>query len=314
MASRGGQSSISVDAYFNADPFVQGTRTATAAAEQAEKKIGVSVSKIRERGEMRELSKIVRGFGTLKMIEIGTEMADDLVKGFTDGSIKGFNDAFIVIGNDISKQIKSIPIVGGITSAAGELVAKLVDSQAEGGLAGGGYMGMEDRQKESRISAAEKMREEAGKLRVEQANEEARMAEEKANLDQENLQREADAREIARDQVEWEEEWNDILKERTKLNELHISQAGEALSEAVTAYNALDDAQAKFEQSKSAIDSASTNDTIQTALGAMKVQGVGDKDEALKVAQDQLDEAKEQSDSLSRIADSMRIFTEGIDP
>ena len=116
---------MTVDLYANPDPFVQGMK----AAENAAKKSGAGIA-----GHIAKIN--------------GLNAANELVKGFKDGSIKGFGEAVTAIGQTIATTLEGLPIVG----SGGKLIASMLDAAGYYG----GAMGQEQQQQQSRIEAAAK--------------------------------------------------------------------------------------------------------------------------------------------------------------
>jgi hypothetical protein len=136
---------------MNNDNFLAGAKAAAAATKKMETSIGDSISKINAKQLKGAMQNILGGLGTIGLIEAGLDMANELVKGFKDGSIKGFGDAVTAIGQQISTTLEGLPIVG----SGGKLIASMLD--AVGYM--GGALGQEQQQQQSRIEAAAKEKE-----------------------------------------------------------------------------------------------------------------------------------------------------------
>jgi len=143
--------SFVVNTYMNNDNFLAGAKAAAAATKKMETSIGDSISKINAKQLKGAMQNILGGLGTIGLIETGLDMANELVKGFKDGSIKGFGDAVTAIGQQISTTLEGLPIVG----SGGKLIASMLD--AVGYM--GGALGQEQQQQQSRIEAAAKEKE-----------------------------------------------------------------------------------------------------------------------------------------------------------
>jgi hypothetical protein len=143
--------SFVVNTYMNNDNFLAGAKAAAAATKKMETSIGDSISKINAKQLKGAMQNILGGLGTIGLIEAGLDMANELVKGFKDGSIKGFGDAVTAIGQQISTTLEGLPIVG----SGGKLIASMLD--AVGYM--GGALGQEQQQQQSRIEAAAKEKE-----------------------------------------------------------------------------------------------------------------------------------------------------------
>ena len=120
---------MTVDLYANPDPFVQGMKAAENAAKKSGSGIAGHIAKINAKQMKGAVGGLLGGLGAIGLIDAGLNAANELVKGFRDGSIKGFGDAVTAIGQTIATTLEGLPIVG----SGGKLIASMLDA--------GGYMG-----------------------------------------------------------------------------------------------------------------------------------------------------------------------------
>ena len=139
---------MTVDLYANPDPFVQGMKAAENAAKKSGSGIAGHIAKINAKQMKGAVGGLLGGLGAIGLIDAGLKAANELVKGFKDGSIKGFGEATTAIGETIAKTLEDLPIVG----AGGKLIASMLDSIGYMG----GALGQEQQQQQSRIEAAAK--------------------------------------------------------------------------------------------------------------------------------------------------------------
>jgi hypothetical protein len=139
---------MTVDLYANPDPFVQGMKAAENAAKKSGSGIAGHIAKINAKQMKGAVGGLLGGLGAIGLIDAGLNAANELVKGFKDGSIKGFGEATTAIGETIAKTLEDLPIAG----AGGKLIASILDSI---GYMGGAF-GQEQQQQQSRIEAAAK--------------------------------------------------------------------------------------------------------------------------------------------------------------
>ena len=139
------QGKMTVDLYANPDPFVQGMKAAENAAKKSGGGIAASIEKINAKQMKNIAGGLLKNLGVIGAIDAGLKIADDMVKGFQDGSIKGFGGAIEALGKTIVQNLESIPIAG----ALGRLIAAGVDAVS------GGTMSQENKQIASRGEAAE---------------------------------------------------------------------------------------------------------------------------------------------------------------
>lgn len=163
---------MTVDLYANPDPFIQGMKAAENSAKKSGEGIAGHIEKINNKQMKNAVHELIGGLGTIGLIDEGLKMANELIKGFKDGSITGFGDAVTAIGETISKTLEGLPIAG----SGGKLIASMLD--ASGYM--GGAMGQEQDQQQSRIEAAAK---EKANYAASQAS--AKIVEEKIQLETE---------------------------------------------------------------------------------------------------------------------------------
>jgi len=137
---------LEVDLYANPDPMIQGFMKGEQAAKRASGSIGESIDKINKKQMKNIGAGLLGNLGILGALDAGTKIADEMVKGFQDGSIKGFGGAIEALGTTIVKNLENIPIAG----ALGRLIAAGVDAVS------GKTMGQEGKQIASRGEFDEK--------------------------------------------------------------------------------------------------------------------------------------------------------------
>lgn len=110
MANAG---SIVVSLLANADGLQAGFNAGTEAAKKAANSIGGSIDRINSKQINQAATSILKNMvGPVALISAGTQMATDLVKGFSTGSIKTWEDAGRGLIESLNKGLQSIPIVG----------------------------------------------------------------------------------------------------------------------------------------------------------------------------------------------------------
>ena len=141
---------MTVDLYANSDPFVQGMKAAADAAKKSGSGIAGSIEKINSK-QLKSISgNLLGSIGIIGALDAGAKMANELVKGFKDGTLTGLGDAFVHVGNAFAEFAKNLPIAG----ALGEMIARgIVDPLT------GGTMGQESAQEGSRGEFAKKQKE-----------------------------------------------------------------------------------------------------------------------------------------------------------
>ena len=137
---------LEVDLYANPDPMIQGFMKGEQAAKRASGSIGDSIDKINKKQLKNIGAGLLGNLGIIGALDAGTKIADEMVKGFQDGSIKGFGGAIEALGATIVKNLENIPIAG----ALGRLIAAGVDAVS------GGTMSQEGKQQGSRGEFDEK--------------------------------------------------------------------------------------------------------------------------------------------------------------
>lgn len=110
MANAG---SIVASLIVNADQMVAGFNAGTEAAKKASNSIGGSIDRINSKQINQAATSILKNMlGPVALMSAGTQMATDLVKGFSTGSIKTWEDAGRGLMESLNKGLQSIPIVG----------------------------------------------------------------------------------------------------------------------------------------------------------------------------------------------------------
>ena len=140
---------LEVGLYADANPMIMGFKKGEEAAKRASGSIGESIEKINKKQMKNIGAGLLGNLGILGALDAGTKIADEMVKGFQDGSIKGFGGAIEALGVTIVKNLENIPIAG----ALGRLIAAGVDAVS------GGTMGQESAQEGSRGEFAKKQKE-----------------------------------------------------------------------------------------------------------------------------------------------------------
>ena len=132
---------MTVDLYANSDPFVQGMKAAADAAKKSGSGIAGSIEKINSKQLKSITGNLLGSIGIIGALDAGAKMANELVKGFKDGTLTGLEDAFVHVGNAFAEFAKNLPIAG----ALGEMIARgIVDPLT------GGTMAQESAQEGSR--------------------------------------------------------------------------------------------------------------------------------------------------------------------
>lgn len=110
MANAG---SIVASLIVNADGAIAGFNAGTEAAKKAANTIGGSIDRINSKQINQAATSILKNMlGPVALVSAGTQMATDLVKGFSTGSIKTWEDAGRGLMESLNKGLQSIPIVG----------------------------------------------------------------------------------------------------------------------------------------------------------------------------------------------------------
>jgi len=110
MANAG---SIVASLIVNADQMMAGFNAGTEAAKKASNSIGGSIDRINSKQINQAATSILKNMlGPVALVSAGTQMATDLVKGFSSGSIKTWEDAGRGLMESLNKGLQSIPIVG----------------------------------------------------------------------------------------------------------------------------------------------------------------------------------------------------------
>lgn len=110
MANAG---SIVASLIVNADQMVAGFNAGTEAAKKASNSIGGSIDRINSKQINQAATSILKNMlGPVALMSAGTQMATDLVKGFSTGAMKTWEDAGRGLMESLNKGLQSIPIVG----------------------------------------------------------------------------------------------------------------------------------------------------------------------------------------------------------
>ena len=110
MANAG---SIVASLIVNADGAIAGFNAGTEAAKKAANSIGGSIDRINSKQINQAATSILKNMlGPVALVSAGTQMATDLVKGFSTGSIKTWEAAGRGLMESLNKGLQSIPIVG----------------------------------------------------------------------------------------------------------------------------------------------------------------------------------------------------------
>ena len=110
MANAG---SVVVSLFCNADAMLSGFNAGTEAAKKAANSIGGSIDRINSKQINQAATSILKNMvGPVALMSAGTQMATDLVKGFSTGSIKNWEEAGRGLMESLNKGLQSIPIVG----------------------------------------------------------------------------------------------------------------------------------------------------------------------------------------------------------
>jgi len=177
---------LEVDLYANPDPMVQGFMKGEQAAKHASGSIGDSIDKINKK-QMKNLgSDLLKGVSVVGALDIGLKMAEDMLKGFKDGSINSIGGAVELVGKSFIEKFQDLPIYGSIMRLSGAAADAL----------SGGTMGQEDRQIASRAAFAEKSK---------AAEDKARIDKQRADADAEVIKKDADIKAAAAKKIADEE-------------------------------------------------------------------------------------------------------------
>ena len=363
---------LEVDLYANPDPMIQGFMKGEQAAKRASGSIGESIDKINKKQMKNIGAGLLGNLGILGALNAGTKIADEMVKGFQDGSIKGFGGAIEALGTTLVKNLENIPIAG----ALGRLIAAGVDAVS------GGTMSQEGKQQGSRgeydeknkaaieferikkirddadaevikkdadakTAAAKKTADEEGRIRkfyddqqtsslkeVQKIKDDLRhstMSERDIEIERiqalpQLVQRQKDEAIAAYDQLQAEkakiiaQKESDNAKEKSakedlerieKIKDAEIEAKQDARDEAIKAYEDYQEAQDVFAKTAEELDKkaagVSATTSVDTAIGSVKIAGASDfsVQKEMDIAQSTLKEAKNQSDYLKSIDESL---------
>jgi hypothetical protein len=283
---------------------------------------------------------VLGGLGAIGLIDAGLNAANELVKGFKDGSIKGFGEAVTSIGQTIATTLEGLPIVG----SGGKLIASMLDAAGYYG----GAMGQEQQQQQSRIEAAAKEKANYAAVQVSEAAaqatqkiaEQQRLDSQKKYQDvlaNENKERQnaadiladiiTDTEKLGKTEMEiflidlkrtnlHSDEYQKIVDAKTEQLQLEkdISKESE-LQKQIQEWNTEDlkkgqdiaDAAAKNLEQANRGNAMPGVDSLATAIGSVKVAGSADfskQTELLNSAKKANDIASEQLKALRQIVDN----------
>lgn len=98
---------------LNADAYTAGAATAVAASKKMESTIGGTFDRISRKQISQATSDIIKNFlGPVALINMGTGIVTDLVKGISEGSTT-FENAGRKLMESLAKGLSDVPIVGG---------------------------------------------------------------------------------------------------------------------------------------------------------------------------------------------------------
>lgn len=331
---------MTVDLYANPDPFVQGMKAAENAAKKSGAGIAGHIAKINAKQMKGAVGEVLGGLGTIGLIDAGLNAANELVKGFKDGSIKGFGEAVTAIGQTIATTLEGLPIVG----SGGKLIASMLDAAGYYG----GAMGQEQQQQQSRIEAAAKEKANYAAVQVSEAAAQAtaKIAEQQRLdsqkkyqevLANENKERQnaadiladiiTDTEKLGKTEMEiflidlkrtnlHSDEYQKIVDAKTEQLQLEKDITKEAeLHKQIQEWNTEDlkkgqeiaDAAAKNLEQANRSNAMPGVDSLATAIGSVKVAGSADfskQTELLNSAKKANDIASEQLKALRQIVDN----------
>lgn len=331
---------MTVDLYANPDPFVQGMKAAENAAKKSGAGIAGHIAKINAKQMKGAVGGLLGGLGAIGLIDAGLNAANELVKGFKDGSIKGFGEAVTSIGQTIATTLEGLPIVG----SGGKLIASMLDAAGYYG----GAMGQEQQQQQSRIEAAAKEKANYAAVQVSEAAAQAtaKIAEQQRLdsqkkyqevLNNENKERQnaadiladiiTDTEKLGKTEMEiflidlkrtnlHSDEYQKIVDAKTEQLQLEKDITKEAeLHKQIQEWNTEDlkkgqeiaDAAAKNLEQANRSNAMPGVESIATAIGSVKVAGSADfskQTELLNSAKKANDIASEQLKALRQIVDN----------
>ena len=144
---------MTVDLYANSDPFVQGMKAAADAAKKSGSGIAGSIEKINQKQIKNMGNDFLKSVSVVGAVDIGLKMAEEMLKGFKDGSIKGIPGAVAFTVQKLTDAFGNLPIYGSIMRLSG----------AGADAVSGGTMDQESGQERSRAEFANKQKEIAQK-------------------------------------------------------------------------------------------------------------------------------------------------------
>ena len=140
---------LEVGLYADANPMVEGFKKGEQAAKRASGNIANSIEKINEKQIKNMGTNFLKNVSIVGAADIGLKMAEEMLKGFKDGSIKGIPDAVKFTVQKITDAFGELPIYGSIMRLSG----------AGADAVSGGTMDQESGQERSRAEFAIKQKE-----------------------------------------------------------------------------------------------------------------------------------------------------------
>ncbi len=110
---------MTVDLYANPDPFVQGMKAAENAAKKSGSGIAGSIEKINQKQIKNMGDNFLKSVSLVGAIDIGLKMAEEMLKGFKDGSIKGIPGAVAFTVQKLTDEFGKLPVYGSIMRLSG---------------------------------------------------------------------------------------------------------------------------------------------------------------------------------------------------
>ena len=110
---------LEVGLYADANPMVEGFKKGEQAAKRASGNIANSIEKINEKQIKNMGTNFLKNVSIVGAADIGLKMAEEMLKGFKDGSIKGIPDAVKFTVQKITDAFGELPIYGSIMRLSG---------------------------------------------------------------------------------------------------------------------------------------------------------------------------------------------------
>jgi hypothetical protein len=111
--------SFVVNTYMNNDNFLAGVKSATAGAKKMETGIIDSINKINSKQIKNIGENFLKSVSVVGAIDIGLKMAEEMLKGFKDGSIKGIPGAVAFTVQKLTDAFGELPVYGSIMRLSG---------------------------------------------------------------------------------------------------------------------------------------------------------------------------------------------------